>query len=442
MPKPLTAFAARAGLFGALALALAGCKKDAAPPGAPPPPSVTVARPVPYPVQSYHEYNGHLDPVEAVEIKARVKGLLKDVLFNEGEEVQQGADLYKIDPREYVTAVARSQAELAKADADIQNWEAQVKLAQLEADRLARLSRSVAQSEVDKANATLDVNKAELAVNKANKAAAEAALHTANIQLGYTEIKAPIAGRINRTLVTKGNLVGQAEPTLLTTIVSVDPLFVYFDAPERDLVEYQRSLRAGDSASAGARQVAVEVGVATEDGYPHVGVIDFRENRVDVGTGTVRLRGRVPNPPAETSGARLLYPGLYARVRVPAGPAVARPVIPEEALMTDQTGRYVYVVGPNNLAEKRSVIVGDRVWRAPPTGETAPGAWGLTDPNPKPAPPGKDKPPVRLPVQAAVAIEKGLTADDAVVVAGLQRVRPGQPIAPEVWDLRAPPKAK
>lgn len=431
IPARLTAFAL-------LSLVVAGCGKEGPPP---PPPAapVTVARPVPYQVQSYYAYNGHLEAVETVEVKARVKGLLKEIQFVEGDEVKAGSKLYDIDPREYRTAVARSQAELSKSEADILNREAQVRLAELESRRLDRLGGSVAQSEVDKAKAALDVSKAELAVSRAEKEAAAAALQTANIQLGYTDIKAPIAGRISRTLVTKGNLVGQSEPTLLTTIVGVDPLYVYFDAPESDLVEALRRKTPASGASATATQVAVEVGVATEQGFPHVGVIDFRENRVDAGTGTVRIRGSLPNPPSEASGKRLLYPGLYAQVRVPDGPPVARPVIPEDALLTDQTGQYVYVIGPGDVAEKRAVIVGDRVFRAPPVGEVAAPGWGLVNPNPKPAAEGKEPPPVRIPVQAAVAINKGLAVEDRVVVGGLQRVRLGAALAPELWELRAPP---
>lgn len=435
-------------LFAAPALALAGCQRQPTAPPDMPPPKVTVARPVSHPVQSYYEYNGHLDAVEMVEIKARVKGLLQTVHFVEGEEVEgptlgpdgevvkPGALLYTIDPREYRTAVARASADLAKATADIGNWQAQIKLAEADLGRAKQASAAgaAAQNDLDKARAMVDVNTAQLAVAEANKDAAAAALQTANIQLGYTEIRSPIAGRISRTLVTKGNLVGQDMPTLLTTIVGVDPLYVYFDAPERDLIRYQRALRERDKGAPvpADREAPVEVGVATEEGYPHGGRIDFRENRVDVGTGTVRLRGRIPNPPAPPTSARLLYPGLYARVRVPAGSPEPRPVIPEEALMTGQEGRFVFVLGPGEVVEKRVVTVGPKVWQAPPAGEATPG-WVLADPAGT----------VRRPVRAVVAIEKGLTPTDRVVVVGLQKARPGAPVSPDAWDFRAPaPTAK
>ena len=420
-------------VLGGLILA-AGCQRAKPTPPAPPPPKVTVARPVAYPVQNYYEYNGHLEAVEAVEVRARVKGLLQEVHFIEGDEVEAGAPLYTIDPREYRTAVARATADQGKARADIDNWKAQIRLAEAELQRLVRSpGGAVTQSEIDKARATVDVNQAQLAVAQAALESAAAALQTANIQLGYTDIRAPIGGRISRTLVTKGNLVGQDQPTLLTNIVSMDPIYVYFDAPERDLVRYQQTRKG-----TGSQEAPVEVGIALDEGYPHKGRIDFQENRVDVGTGTVRLRGRVPNPPAGPGGARLLYPGLYARVRVPAGAPEPRPVVPEEALMTGQEGRFVFVLGPGDVVEKRVVTVGPRVWQAAPAGGPAVPGWVMVNAAPAPAAEGVPAGPARVPARSVVAIEKGLSAEDRVVVGGLQKARPGAPVAPEVWELRAP----
>ncbi len=433
--------------FGAAVLGFTGCQPPGVPPAAPPPPKVTVARPVSYPVPTYREYNGHLDPIHAVEVKARVKGLLREVHFKEGEEVAKGAPLYSIDPREYRTAVARAGADLAKAAADIGNWKAQIKLAEAELGRAERSAASgaSAQTDVDKARATVEVNAAQLAVSEANKEAAAAALQTANIQLGYTDIRAEIAGRINRTLVTPGNLVGQDSPTLLTTIVALDPLYINFDAPEQDLIDYQRAFQT-KAPPTGAEVLPVEIGVTNEVGFPHPGAIDFQENRVDRGTGTVRIRGRVPNPPVPPTNARVLYPGLYARVRVPFGGPRPLLVIPEDALGTGQEGRYVLVVGADNKVEKRTVTVGPAVWRASPSGETGSPPWTLTNPNPPPvqSPAGDKGPPppaapTRLPLSSVVSIEKGLSPDDRIVVNGLQRARPGLPVAPEDWSFKAPP---
>jgi multidrug efflux system membrane fusion protein len=444
-----TRFPAWIALFGA-AISLAGCSRK--PPAAPsfPPPAVSVARPVTQLVQGYYEYNGHLDAIEMVEVKARVKGLLKDIHFTEGEEVEKGAPLFSIDPREYKTAVARADADIAKADADIANWKAQIKLAESDLSRVSRALNTggAAPSDVDKAKAMLDVNTAQLAVAEASKQSAKAALQTATIQLGYTDIKAEIAGRISRTMVTRGNLVGQDSPTLLTTIVRMDPLYVYFDAPERDLIEYQKSLRGPGTPMPGGAEAVVEIGVATEDGYPHRGVIDFRENRVDPGTGTVRLRGRIPNPPDAKSNARLLYPGLYSRVRVLSREPQPRLTIPEDSIMTGQEGRYVFVVGAENKVEKRTVKVGRQVWRAaPPDDTTPPPAWVLVNPSPKPPPPDAKgpPPPSRVPLRSIVAIESGLKPDDMVVVSGTQgagRLPPGAPCAPETWEIRPPAEKK
>jgi RND family efflux transporter MFP subunit len=434
------------GLLVAPLLGSAGCNRNKEAPPAPPPPKVGVARPAVVPVQSYYEYNGTLETTQAVEIRARVKGFLTGVFFTEGTEVRgpnpkadeedqkKGQKLYAIDQREFKTAVRKAEAELAKAAAEIENWAAQIKLAEAEVKRLSRATDATSLAELDKAKATLDVNRAEFKAAEAAKEAADAALHSANIQLGYTDIRAPIAGLISRTHVDEGNLVGQTDPTLLTTIVRMDELYVLFDAPERDLVEYQRSLLSQKVPVPSDAAIPVMVSVTGEEGFPHKGVIDFRENRVDPGTGTIRIRGRVPNPKVPPNDVRLLYPGLYAKVRVPAGPPVERPVIPEEALMTGQEGRYVYVVNKDNAVTKRTVTVGTQVYRAPPPGpESPPPAWAFKG--------GAGGPPGPV-IRSVVAIEKGLKAEDVIVVDGLQRARPGAPIDPQLFDLAGPPAQK
>lgn len=439
----------RAGLILIPALALAGCRgAGPAQKGAPPPPLVTVARPVLVPVQHYFEYNGHLETTQSVEIRARVKGNLLKVHFTEGTEVTVGQPLYSIDDREQKSAVAKATAEYEKATADIGNWKAQIKLAETELTRTteAKMSGAGAQTDVDKAAATLDVNKAQLAAAVASQGSTKAALDTAIIQLGYTEIKAPIAGRINRTLVDARNLVGENEATLLTTIVKVDELFVYFDAPEQDLIAYQRAQLSQSLPEPTSREIAVEVGVGNEPGYPHVGKIDFRANRVDTSTGTVRLRGRIPNP-LQANTTRLLYPGLYSRVRVPSAQPQPMLAIPEDAIQTGQEGRFVFVARPDNTVEKRLVTLGPSVWKVPPQDRAAPAAPGWALVNPKPgaaAAPGPEKKagppkPTRLRVASVVAVESGLQPDDRVIVNGLQRARPESAVNPDEWVL-TPPK--
>jgi multidrug efflux pump subunit AcrA (membrane-fusion protein) len=211
----------------------------------------------------------------------------------------------------------------------------------------------------------------------------------------------------------------------------MDPLYVYFDAPERDLMRYQQYRRGKGGPAA-----PVEVGIGTDQGYPHHGEIDFQENRVDVGTGTVRLRGRVANPASGPNGTRILYPGLYTRVRVPAGDPERRPVIPEDAIMTGQEGRFVFVLAAGDVVEKRVVTIGTRIWQAPPPGSPPEPGWSLV--NPAPASNGGVPGPIRESARAIVAIDKGLTTDDRVIINGLQKSRPGSPVAPEIWELRAP----
>lgn len=445
-PAPFLRAASLATLGLALGWLATGCGKSQQAPPAPPPPVVTVAKPGSATVQDYYEYNGYLEAVETVEIRARVKGYLNEVLFTEGDEVKPGDKLYAIDPREFQADVSKAKSQITRAEADMANARAQIKLAQSEFDRLRSLAQtsSISRSDLDKAEANLAASKAQLDVAVSTRGSAESALRTSELQLGYTDIRSPIAGRISRTLVSRGNLVGQLESTLLTTIVSMDPIYVYFDVPERDLVEYEKNRASQAKAGIKPENSPVEVGVATEEGYPHQGVIDFRENRVDTGTGTVRLRGRLPNPKGGPTNARVLYPGLFARVRVPRDKPNTRLTIPEDALMTGQEGRFVYVVGPENKVVKRTVQVGSQVWRISSLeGSKEPG-WMLVNRNPPPAPTGAaagatpPPAPAPVPVRSLVAIEGGLAPEDVIIVSGLQKARPGAPVTPEMWTLQPP----
>lgn len=406
-----------------------------------PKPVVTVTHPVSTPVRDYLEYNGYLDSMEMVEVRPRIKGLLTEIHFTEGTEVEKGKLLYEIDQRETLTAEKKAIAELEKAKADVLNWDAQIKLAQAELDRAMLSSKTGvgAKTELDKATAQLDVNKAEKAAAEASRDAAEAALRTARIQLSYTRIFAEIGGRISQTRVTRGNLIGVTEPTLLTTIVRMDELYVFFDAPEGDLVDFQEAMKNSLVPEPTSRQIEVEIGVTNEEGYRHKGVIDFRENKVDTSTGTVRIRGRIPNP-ASATGVRTLYPGLYARVRVPTGQAKPLLAIPEDCIMTGQEGRYVYVLKADNKVERRLVTLGPQVWKAPPEipGVPQPG-WTMKNTNPAPPPNGGGKPtPSRRPVLSLVSIRAGLDATDRVIVDGVVKVRPMQEVAPQEWLLTPP----
>ncbi|MBX9681956.1 MAG: efflux RND transporter periplasmic adaptor subunit [Gemmataceae bacterium] len=406
------------GLVGILAFA--GCRqpqKDAKGPGGMPAPPVTVIRPIIYPVQSYYEYAGNLEPVETVQIVARVKGFLNDIRFTEGEEVKKGQLLFKIDPRELQAAFQKAEADRIKAIA-----EARRARSELERGQQLAQSRALSSEELEQRVAAKEV--ADAVIKQA-----EAGIEAAKLELSYTDITAPIDGRISRALITRGNLVGQADSSMLTTIVSMDPLFVFFDAPERDLVEYQRSLQKAATSEGVSRKFPVEIGVTGEQGFPHVGFVDFRENRVDISSGTVRIRGRIPNPKVPPGNERLLYPGLYAKVRVPAGAPKTLPVVPEDALLTGQEGRYVYVLGEKNIVRKRTVIVGEHVFRGKETTkEEIANGWRLKG----------DKNLGPTAITSVVAIEKGLTTDDVVIVNGIARARPGTPVAPEERTFEGP----
>lgn len=427
-------------LFVSLAtVAGSGCRPSKPAPGELPPANVVVVRPVVQKVQSYYEYNGYLDAIESVQVEARVEGVLTEILFSEGDEVERGKPLYRIDNREYLSGVAKAQSDIARADADIGNARIQIKIAQGEFDRLAKLGKDATPTELEKAESTLAVNEAQLKLASANRGSAQAALASAKLKLEYTDIRAEIAGRISRTRVTRGNLVGQKEPTLLTTILSVDPLFVYFDVPERDFVEYQKSVADNVVTRPAKGDLRVDIGVVNEEGYPHAGFIDFRDNRVETGTGTVRLRGKIDNPTMGSQKSRLLYPGLYSRVRVPKGDPQDMLLIPEDALMTGQEGQYVYVVGPENAVQKRTVKVGPQLWRAPTPGEAPRPGWSLVTK----AAPDADKPAAPAPsLRSIVALQaspekgKGLQATDSIIVVGLQKVRPIGKAQPEEWELK------
>ncbi len=431
-------------VFTLAVAALAGCNRGEAPPPQFAPPPVTVVRPVAQPVQGHYEYNGYLGAVDTVQVVARVKGILEEVHFTEGEEVKKGAPLYSIDRREFETAVKKATAERDKAKADIGTWKAQIDLAKAEVKRakLAAESSAAAQTDVDKANATLAVNIAELAAAEANSDAAEAALRTANIQLGYTDIRAPIGGLIGRTYVDPGNLVGQNQPTLLTTILRTDELYVYFDVPESDLLEYLRG--EGRSTITNPPRIPFAARLPAEGFEWRQGIIDYVEVAVNTGTGTVRARGRIENPIPPSSKVREMFPGMYVQVRVPRGPVKTRPTIPEDAIQTGQEGRFVFVVGANNIVEKRLVEMGTTVWKAPSKPNGNGGAWVMVNPDPKPPAAGAKgpPPPTRMRVSALVAINSGLGPEDRVIVFGLQKARPMAPVTPEEWKLEPPDPKK
>lgn len=385
--KPLDAItpqrrrhALAAPLLGVLAAAvLAACSSEAAPSAAMPAPQVSVAGVLSEPVQRWDEFTGRVSAVDSVELRPRVSGYVQRVAFAEGQDVRKGDLLFVIDQRPYRAALDQAQAQLERARSE----------ASLAAAQDAR-----AQTLIDaKAISREDFESRRAASRQGNAAvrAAEAAVAAARLDLQFTEVRSPIDGRAGRVLVTTGNLA-QADATLLTTVVSQDPVYVDFEADERAWLRYGQ--QAGDGERAVVRD-PVQVGLASEDGYPHAGTVDSVDNQVDPGTGTIRARARVANPD------RVLIPGLFARVRLAGNGTAQALLVDDKAVLTDQDRKYVYVLGEGNTAQRRDITLGSL-------------ANGMR------------------------VVETGLKPSDRVIVNGLQKVfMPGMPVAPKQVAMRA-----
>jgi RND family efflux transporter MFP subunit len=353
---------------------------------------VTVAEPVQEEVIGYLEFTGTTRAFKSVEVRARVAGFLESMHFTPGTMVEQDELLFVIDPREYQARLDAARAELASAAAQLQR-------AKTELARAERLFKQQAGSEKNVVKWRGDRDIARAAV-----AQAKAKVDRAALDLSFTRVTAPIAGRVGRNLVDVGNLVGQREPTLLTTIDQLDPIYAYFYLNERDLLKVMAMARERTQideadAPAGApaqANIAVFLGVATEEGYPHDGILDFAESSVDPGTGTLELRGVFPNP----GNVPTLLPGLFARIRMPIEKRENALLVTERAIGSDQGGPYILVVNAENVVEKRSVRTGQLV-------------DGLR------------------------VIEEGVRPGENVIVTGLQRARPGATVAPESSDMNS-----
>lgn len=339
----------------------------------PPPSPVTVAKPTQQNLQLSREWTGRI-VADTVEIRARVTGFLQAVHFKDGQDVKAGDLLFEIDPAPYQAALDRAKAEVAAADA-------RVALAEAE---MARWSELFA---VDAATqAEFDTKKAQLAVAQAAKQQAEAAVRTAEIDLGYTKIHAPIDARIGESIYTVGALVGSLQSTLLATLVQLQPIYCYFNASEAEFLEYQRDKREGRTQAAADGKTRAVLGLGDDVGHPHEGVLDFADPQLDESTGTIQLRAMFKN--ADLA----LVPGLFARIQVP-GPERAAILVPEAVVQIDQAGRFVLVVNEQQVVERRDItpgaVLGDRR-----------------------------------------VVASGLQGDESVIVNGLARARPGAKVAP------------
>lgn len=342
-----------------------------------PAPEVAVSQPLQRRIVEWDEYVGRFDAVEAVDIKTRVSGYLTEVAFKDGQTVAKGDLLFVVDPRPYERALEQANAELSQARVKVANTALDV-----ERGRPLVKTNVISQKTMDdRENVQRD---AEAAAR-----VAEAKVRSAELDLSYTRITAPIAGRVSRTLVTVGNFVlggGSSGSTLLTTIVSQDPIYAYFDISENNALKYKRmSERAGKPGDSALNDADVGVGLPDETGFPHAGKLDFLDNRLDAGTGTLRARARIDNKMG------LFSPGMFARLRLAGSPEYTALLLPDEAIGTDQTTRYVLVVGEDAKAQRRPVKLGPLV-------------------------------------DGMRVVREGVTADDWSVIRGQARIRPGAPV--------------
>jgi RND family efflux transporter MFP subunit len=370
-----------AGIAAAVLATLAGCDQSQPQSAqqAAAVPAVSVAQPVQRDIVEWDEYTGRFDATETVEIRARVSGYLNDVHFKDGQEVRQGDVLFVIDPRPFERALEQARAELFAATTKVEN-------AKLDVTRGEKLIEGKIIS--DK---TFDDRMSLLRDAQAAVKVAEAKVKSAELDLSFATIAAPISGRIGRTMVTAGNWISAgsvAGTTLLTTIVSQDPIYIYFDVNENNYIKYKRLAERGVKAGAADVGAPVELALPDERGFPHKGKLDFLDNRLDQGTGTLRARAILPN----TAG--LFSPGLFGRVRVTGTPSYAALLLPDEAIGTDQTNKYVLVVGDDGVVERRNVRLGPLV-------------------------------------EGLRVVREGVAGAEWVVTRGLQRARPGLKVEPK-----------
>ena len=355
-----------------LALPLAGCKP--APGKAPPSPAeVEVAAVVSGPIRLSDEFNGRVASINSVDVRARVTGYVDEVGYREGDSVKRGDLLFVIDPRPFRDA-------LDSAKANLEREQAAAAFADIQEKRAKQLNASDAISQEEYQNRDSDLSQSAARVHEA-----ESAVATAELNLSFTEVRSPIDGKTSRAQLTRGNLA-QADQTVLTTVVSQDPIYVYFDCDEQSYLRFQERVQRGGGVSSAN---PVRVALANETAFPHAGRIDFLDNAVNAATGTIRARVVLNNP------NHLFTPGLYARVQLESTGTVQALLVDDKAILTDQDRKYVYVLGAGNTAQRKDVQLGPLV-------------NGLR------------------------MVQSGLGAGDKVIVSGLQKIfYPGVPVTPK-----------
>jgi len=362
---------------------LAGCGKPGSKSAPPITPTVSIAQPIPRKVNEWDEFTGRLTSPETVEVRARVSGYIDKIHFKEGSEVKQGDLLVTVDQRPYKAVVDRLKAELGAA-------RARVELARGEAKRGEALAATKAISIDTYETRVKTAVQAEESVHSA-----ESALKSAELDLEFTEVRAPISGRISDARVTAGNLVtggSTANTTLLTTIVSLDPLYCHFDADEASALRYRQLHREGKRTSAMFTPIPAEMALGDEMGFPHKGKVDFVDNQMNPATGTIRARG------VFTNSDKLMAPGFFARVRIPGVGEYDAVLIRDSAISSDQGRLFVLTLDDKNKTVYRPI-------------KTGPIVDGLR------------------------VVREGLNASDRVIVSGLMSARPGVPVQPQMVPM-------
>ena len=380
--KRAVAAGCRIGFALSAMVALSACEQNSFVP--PPPPKVEVGTPVQRAITRYLEATGNTAPIKSVDLVARVQGVLQAISYKDGSFVKEGTPLFAIEPDTYKLKLEQAQAAEAGAQASVRQAEADYKR---QVDLVARQAVS---------QATLDTSTSSRDNAQANLQQAQANTKIAQVNFGYTSVVAPFDGVVSAHLVSVGELVGAASPTQLATIVQLDPIYVNFNVNEQDVLRIRAEARRRGIATSDLQQFPIEVGLQTESGYPHKGKLDYVAPTVNLSTGTLPVRGVLPN------ADRVLLPGYYVRVRVPFDQQQNALLVPDVALGSDQGGRYVLVVNGENVVEQRKVQTG------PIDGELR-------------------------------VIESGLKADDRVVIAGLLRAIPGQKVDPQPRKIEASP---
>jgi RND family efflux transporter MFP subunit len=371
----------RASFAAAVAIGLSACEQNSFVP--PPPPKVEVALPVQRPITRFLEATGNTAPIKSVDLVARVQGFLQAINYQDGTFVKEGTTLFTIEPETYKLKLEQAQAAEVGAQASLKQAEADFKR---QSDLVKR--QVVSQSTLDTSTSTRDNAQASLQQAQVNTRIAE-------VNYGYTNVVAPFDGFVTAHLVSVGELVGASSPTQLATIVALDPIYVNFNVNEQDVLRIREEARRRGLTTNELRQLPVEVGLQTDIGFPHKGKLDYVSPMLNQSTGTLAVRGILPNPD------RVLLPGFFVRVRVPFDKQESALLVPDVALGSDQAGRYVLVVNGDNTVEQRKVQTG------PLEGELR-------------------------------VIESGLKPEDRVVTAGLLRAIPGQKVDPQLQKIEAP----